>query len=87
MLDLVNLISIGIANYNFKSHVASDIGIDNKYLPPENIMSQQYIHNIEQWTHNKQMKLNVDKSKYMLINFTKKYQVNTRLNMEQELLQ
>ena len=40
MLDLVNLISIGIANYNFKSHVASDIGIDNKYLPPENIMSR-----------------------------------------------
>ena len=87
MLELVNLISIGIANYNFKAHVASDIGIDNKYLPPENIMSQQYIHNIEQWTHNKQMKLNVEKSKYMLINFTKKYQVNKRLNMEQELLQ
>ena len=87
MLELVNLISIGIANYNFKAHVASDIGIDNKYLPPENILSQQYIHNIEQWTHNKQMKLNVEKSKYMLINFTKKYQVNTRLNMEQELLQ
>ena len=33
------------------------------------------------------MKLNVGKSKYMLINFTKNYQVNTRLYMEAQLLQ
>ena len=32
------------------------------------------------------MKLNVDKSKYMIINFTKNYQVNTRIYMQQELL-
>ena len=36
MLEIVNLISIGIASYNFKAHVASDIGIGNNYLPPEN---------------------------------------------------
>ena len=28
MLELVNLISIGISNYNFKAHVASDIAMD-----------------------------------------------------------
>ena len=71
MLELVNLISIGIANHNFKVSVASDIGIGNKYLPPENIQSQTYIQNIEAWTHEKQMKLNVSKSKYMIFNFSK----------------
>ena len=87
MLEIVNLISIGIASYNFKAHVASDIGIGNNYLPPENNRSQEYIRNIEQWTEKQEMKLNVDKSKYMLINFTKKYQTNTRLFMNEKLLQ
>ena len=87
MLKLVNLINIGIANHNFKVSVASDIGIGNKYLPPENIQSPTYIQNIETLTHEKQMKLNVSKSKYMIFNFSKNYQVNTRLYMENELLQ
>ena len=86
MIEIVNLISIGIASYNFKAHVAADIGIGNSYLPAENVKSQQYIQNIEQWTEAKQMKLNVDKTKYMVINFTKNYQVNTRLCMHNELL-
>ena len=43
MLELVNLISIGIANDNFKANVASDIGIGHKYLPPENVPLQNYI--------------------------------------------
>ena len=68
MLELVNLISVGIASYNFKAHVASDISIDNYYLPVENILSQKYIDSIEEWTEQKQMKLNPDKSKYMVIN-------------------
>ena len=70
MVELINLISVGIASYNFKAHVASDIGIDNKYLPVENIKSQQFIHSIEQWTGQKQMKLHSDKSKYIIINFS-----------------
>ena len=87
MLELVNLISVGIASYNFKAHVASDISIDNYYLPVENILSQKYVDSIEQWKEQKQMKLNPDKSKYMVINFTKNYQVNTRLHMENNLLE
>ena len=33
------------------------------------------------------MKLNVEKSKYMIINFSKNYKVNSRLYMENKLLQ
>ena len=45
MLELVNLISVGIASYNFKAHVASDIRIDNYYLPVENILSRKTLLN------------------------------------------
>ena len=38
MIEIVNLINIEIANYIFKTHVAADIDINNKYLP------QLYVH-------------------------------------------
>ena len=85
-LEIVNLVNIGISNYNFKAHVAADIGVENKYLPPENILSQKYLNNIEKWTEEMEMKLNVEKSKYMIINFTDNYQINTRLRLEEKLL-
>ena len=31
MLEIVNLVSIGISTYNFKNHVALDIDISKKY--------------------------------------------------------
>ena len=69
-VEIVNLVNVGISNYNFKAHVAADIGIGNMYLPPENILSQENLNNIEQWTENMEMKLNVRKINCMLINFT-----------------
>ena len=57
MIEIVNLVSIGIASYNFEAHVAADIGIDKRHLPSENIKSQEYIQNIEQWTEKFQIPL------------------------------
>ena len=39
------------------------------------------------WIDNNLMKLNSDKSKYMVVNFTDKYQFNTRLSLKGNLLQ
>ena len=39
------------------------------------------------WTTKKQMKINQDKSKTMLFNFTTKYQFNTRLKINNEILE
>ena len=41
---------------------------------------------ISEWTDNKQMKLNTKKTNYMLFNFTRKYQFNTRLSLENQNL-
>ena len=86
VLEKLNLILVGLTSYNFKNHVASDIGIDQQYLPSMNIQSQNYLEEIENWTNENIMKLNVDKSKIMIFNFTKQ-QFATRLYMENILLE
>ena len=78
---------MGISSYNFKSHVASDIGEHGHYMSPENLKSQTYLDNISSWTDEKQMKLNTTKSKYMVINFTKDWQFSTKLSIEGHDLQ
>jgi hypothetical protein len=75
------------AEYNFKTHVASDIGIGQKYLPSENFQSQGYLNRIEQWTEDNMMKLNSKKSNVMIFNFTKNFQFTSRLYMENNLLE
>ena len=86
-LEIINLAAIGLASYNHKLHVAADVGIDQKYLPTSNIKSQVYSDQICKWTQENKMKLNPDKSKVMLFNFTKKYQFAVRLFMDEKLLE
>jgi hypothetical protein len=70
-----------------KQHVASDIGVHGQYVATENIQSQCYLDKIAQWTEDRQMALNSSKTKYMVINFTKKFQFNTRIKLENTLLE
>ena len=77
----------GISSYNFKNHIASDIGTHGQYLSPENIQSQSYLNKIQQWTEEMKMCLNKSKTKYMVVNFTKKFQFSTRIQLEGRLLE
>ena len=86
ILEIINLLSIGLANYDFQSHVPSDLGTGHFYLDPKYLKSQEYLKKISEWTDNKQMKLNTKKTNYMLFNFTRKYQFNTRLSLENQNL-
>ena len=60
---MINLISVGLAEYNFRQHVASDIGIDQKYLHADNTKSQFYSDQIANWTRENEMLLNSEKTK------------------------
>ena len=55
-------------------------------MPPENFNSQKYLDQLSEWTEQKKMTINNEKSKYMIENFTRNYQFNTRLNIEGKLL-
>ena len=56
------------------------------YLPPENTRTQNYLEKLSGWTTNREMKLNVEKTKYMLLNFTRNHQFETRLLLDGHLL-
>ena len=84
-MEILNLISQGLCSYNTKHQVPSDIG--SHFLPPENLQTQTHLENIKIWTDKNLMQLNTEKSKFMIFNFTEKYQFNTRLSLEGELLE
>ena len=66
--SILELVLLGglLTQYNFKQHVASDIGIDELYLPCENFRTQSYLNSIEEWTEANLMKLNESKCNYMV---------------------
>ena len=65
VLELVLLANL-LTEYNFKQHVASDIGIDEFYVPATSLASQTNIESIANWTTENKMKLNEEKSNYMV---------------------
>ena len=82
ILEILNLVCIALSNYNFHQHIASDIGIEEKYLEPSSVKSQDYLDKIAAWTCKQEMKLNSDKTKYMIFNPSRKFQFSTRLKIE-----
>ena len=86
ILEVINLILAGISSYDVKQQVPSDIKVGNKFIHSSDIKSQSYINEITKWTKEHQMKLNCQKSNYMIFNFSNEYQFNTRLYMNQNLL-
>ena len=87
ILEMVNLLSIGFASYNFQMHVASDIPTNGYYLPSENTQTQEYLNKISKWTTDNKMELNKKKSKVMIFNFCKEFQVSSRLQIDDEKIE
>ena len=84
-IEIVDLV-MNIASYNFRNHVASDIGIHGQIIPPEQTKTQEVVKTIDEWTTNQKMKLNSSKTKYMIVNFTNNYQFNTRISLNDTIL-
>ena len=78
-LEILNLLMIGLSSYNVKMHVPSNIATNNHYIGAENLKSQKYLDQINQWTEKQQMLINEDKTIFMIFNFTKNYQFDTDL--------
>ena len=84
LLEMVNLLTVGITSYNLKQHIPSDIQVHNQYIPADNLKSQFWLDEINKWTVNQKMLLNEKKTKNLIINFTEKYQFSTRLMLNDE---
>ena len=70
-LEVLELVLLGdiLTEYDFKEHVASDIGIGQKFLDPTKCKMQENLNTIATWTDENLMQLNEDKSNYII--FTK----------------
>ena len=84
ILEIVNLLTIGITSMNMKQTVPSDLPSHNQFIPTQNLQSQKWLDQINNWTENQKMIINEKKTKTMLINFTEKYQFATRLQLKDE---
>ena len=86
-LEIVNLLSIGLASYNVKFQVPSDISQCNQFIPANNLQSQMYLDQLSKWTKEQKGKINEKKSKVMIFNFTNDHQFSTRLTLEGQVLE
>ena len=82
-LSILHLIMMSglLMNYDFRSHVASDIEVDKPFLPPATYGTQTSLDKIADWTEANMMKFNHDKSNYIV--FSRSHdKFSTRLNLE-----
>ena len=86
-IEVLNLIAIGLSSWNFRKQVASDISTNNQFLPPENFQTSSHLQKIEDWTKNQEMCLNNKKSKYMIFNFCHSKQFQTRLKINETVIE
>ena len=86
LLEILNLIMIGLLQYDFHSHVASDVALDAKFLPSFSCNSQVYLNEVSDWTEKKKMKLNEEKTEFMIFNFTKDFQFTSRFYLNDKPL-
>ena len=80
-LEIIHLLNVGLATYNVKQHIPSNIPTHNQFIAAENLKSQKNLNLINQWTKKKKMVLNEKKTKNMIVNFSKKYQFTTQLSV------
>jgi hypothetical protein len=84
VLEIVNLLTVGISSFNIKQQIPSDIPIHNQYIPPDNLLSQEWLNEINDWTMQQKMMINEKKTKTMIFNYTENYQCTTRLKINNE---
>ena len=84
ILEIINLLNVGLSAYNFRNHVASDIPADGLYIDKNSFKTQNYIEKINDWSEDHKMVISKKKTKAMLFNFTQNYQFGTRLKLEDE---
>ena len=87
ILEIVNLLTVGLSSFNLKHQVPTDIPLHNQFISPQNLQSQKWLNTINDWTKNQQMVINGKKTKSMIFNFTDNYAFTTRLELNNEIVE
>ena len=86
-LEIVNLLTVGIATFDIKEQIPNDLPISNLYISGEKLQSQKWLDEINKWTIKNKMQINEKKTKSMIFNFTSNYQFSTRLKLNNQLIE
>jgi hypothetical protein len=69
-LEVIYLLSVGLASYNVRQHIPWQVPSHNQIIPAENLKSQQNLDIINDLTQKQKMKLNVKKTKNIIAKFS-----------------
>ena len=86
ILEIVNLLTVGLSSFNLKSQVRNDIPDHGQFIPSQNLETQRHLDEINKWTKNQKMQINGKKSKAMIYNFSKDHQFTAKLSLDNEIL-
>ena len=50
LLEIINLLTVGLCSFNFRHQVSSDVGIHNQFIPSDHLKSQNWLDSINLWT-------------------------------------
>ena len=71
ILEIIYLANVGLASHNVKSNIPTNHATHNQFIPREHLQTQKYVEDIGKWTELNRMKLNENKTKNIIFNFTK----------------
>ena len=93
-LSILELLLLGdaLTEYNFMEHVASDVGVDQRFLSAQGLATQLNLDKIALWTENNLMQLKESKTNYLIFtrsrqDFATRLTVNNKLIDRQEHVQ
>ena len=84
MVEVINLLNIGISTARVRETIPSDLPEHNQLLDNNHLKSQVYLDKINQWTEENLMELNAKKTKSISFNFSKNYQFKTNLILKNQ---
>ena len=87
LLETALLTNVGLATYNVKQHVPSNLPSHNQIISKDNLKTQKYLDSIQRWTDDRMMVLNEKKTKNIIFNFSKENQFSTKLMLKNEPLE
>ena len=62
VLEVINLLNIGLSTYRFKDTIPSHIPAQNQFIDIRNLKSKEYLVKINEWTEKNLMELNAKKT-------------------------
>ena len=87
ILEVIQLASVGMASYNFKAHVPSNIPVHSQLVMNEHLKTTNYLKEINEWTEKNMMKLNQKKTHQIVFNFNRDKQFTTEVKLKGEALE